>query len=207
MIGLDQAPTQDSLRVVLRHVFDAPEYRWDAPRNWLATVGDWFGRVLQLLGDLQRSHPVAHSVVVAMLAGLLLAILAHMTVVLWRALRPRRRLAHADLVVPSVPRDASWYRTQARLSLEEGRFAEALAYRFRALLLSLERGKVVRFHPAKTPAEYLVESELSDDGGGMLRELVRRLYGHVFGGVPCREPDVLEFDALAARLEESAASR
>jgi len=84
-----------------------------------------------------------------------------------------------------------------RRSWRAGRYAEALAHRFVALVLDLERRRALAFHPSKTPAEYVGEARLDAAGRASLAELVARLYRHLFGGVPCDAGGYREFGAAA----------
>src|SRR5439155_4298789 len=66
-----------------------------------------------------------------------------------------------------------------------GRYAEALAHRFLAVVLELDRLKALRFHTSKTPAEYVGEARLTDAGRATLAGLVAQLYQ--IGRASCRE--------------------
>ena len=56
-------------------------------------------------------------------------------------------------------------------------------------------------------AEYLDELRLDEDGRGTFARLVRVLYRHLFGGAPCTEADVQNFNEVAALLEGHAPAR
>jgi hypothetical protein len=60
---------------------------------------------------------------------------------------------------------------------------------FLALVLALEAADLLRFHPAKTPAEYSRESRLAPSARVEFRELVRTLYGYAFARWPCGPGD------------------
>ena len=103
------------------------------------------------------------------------------------------------LIIPLAAGDAT--DTAARVMAEalarEGRYAEAIAHRFVALVLALEQRRAVVFHPSKTPAEYVNEARLDPSGRASLAALVGRLYRHVFGAVPCADPEYRDFTAAA----------
>ena len=67
-------------------------------------------------------------------------------------------------------------------------------------VLELDRRGALRFHPSKTPAEYLREAQLDAAGQSGLAELVWALYRHLFGGVPCAADDWVAFDHAAESL-------
>src|SRR5947208_14696553 len=96
--------------------------------------------------------------------------------------------------------DARAQRVRAEELARAGRYAEALAHRFVALVLDLERRRALAFHPSKTPAEYVGEARLDAAGRASLAGLVGRLYRHLFGGVPCDEGGYREFGAAADEL-------
>src|SRR6266566_541580 len=59
-----------------------------------------------------------------------------------------------------------------RAARRAGRYVEALAHRFLAVVLELDRLKALRFHVSKTPAEYVGEARLTDAGRASLAGLV-----------------------------------
>ena len=188
---LGQGVPPDSLRAALRDVFARPEYRWsERPDPWGWIVGVWY-RLLDWLDTVQRGHPAGFKVLLAVLALVLVGLLAHMGYVVWRITRPTAR-------TPAGGAEGIGGRELA--DARAGRYAEALAYRFVALVLELERRRALAFHPSKTPAEYVGEARLDAAGRASLAELVARLYRHLFGGVPCDEGGYREFGAAADEL-------
>lgn len=200
MIQAPQIPS-DSIRQAVREVFAAPAYRWDRPRSIVDVVGDWFQKVRVMFDSLQQSHPLAYYIVLALLTGLLVAILAHFSYLVWRVIQARPEARAAAVLKRPSTRDAQWYMDESHRLMSEGNFSEALANRFRALLLNLDRRQVVRFHPSKTPAEYLPEVQFDEDQRGAFGGLIGEMYLHLFGGAPCSQMDVLRFDRIAATLE------
>jgi len=199
---LGQGVPPDSLRAALRDVFARPEYRWsERPDPWGWIVGVWY-RLLDWLDTVQRGHPAGFKVLLAVLALVLVGLLAHMGYVVWRITRPTARTpaVGAEGIGGRELADARAHRARAEELARAGRYAEALAYRFVALVLELERRRALAFHPSKTPAEYVGEARLDAAGRASLAELVARLYRHLFGGVPCDEGGYREFGAVADEL-------
>lgn len=201
MTGLVQTPPPpaDSLRAALREVFAAREYDWTVRRGALAWLREQYLRLLDWFAGLEQSHPAAYYLLLAAMTVVLVAILVHFGYILWRTARYRETGGAARPALAAV-RDAAWHEAEARRLAGVGRYAEALGHRFLALILQLERREAVTFHPAKTPAEYVVEARLDQDGRGALAELVRTLYAHLFGGQPCSDDQWREFDRRATDL-------
>ena len=198
---LGQGVPPDSLRAALREVFARPEYRWNErpdPWGWILAV--WY-RLLDWLDAVQRGHPAGFKVLLALSALVLVGLLAHMGYVVWRITRPTARTpaggAGAGGIGGPLLADARAQRVRAEELARAGRYAEALAHRFVALVLDLERRRALAFHPSKTPAEYVGEARLDAAGRASLAELVARLYRHLFGGVPCDAGGYREFGAAA----------
>ena len=200
MIPAAQAASADSIRAVLDRVFATPEYAWEVRRHPLQFVFDWYRDLLAWLDGLAASHPVAYWVLIGLLVGILVAVLAHFAYLVMRALRPRAVSDGMPSIVAERSRDAAWHVAEARRLALAGRFAEALAHRFVALVLELDEDGALRYHPSKTPAEYVREVRLGSVAGDDFRLLVTTLYAHLFGGAPCSELDVAAFDRRASAL-------
>ena len=188
-------------------MFARPTYRWATgrtPLDWLAVQ---IGRFLDWLRNVETMHPAVFQTVVVLLVAALLAVLVHMGWVVWRITRPT---ALTTARVPGAaglrPEDARAHRQRAERLARDGRYAEALAHRFIAMLLDLDRDEALKFHPSKTPAEYLGEARLDAAGRDSLGELVARLYGHLFGAAPCDEQSYREFAMRADLLHEHVTS-
>src|SRR3989442_6864899 len=108
--------------------------------------------------------------------------------VVWRITRPTARTpaVGAEGIGGRELADARAHRARAEELARAGRHAEALAYRFVALVLELERRRALAFHPSQTPAEYLGEARLDAAGRPSLAAVLARLYRHLFGGGPRR---------------------
>ena len=195
-----QGPAADSVRAALERVFESPEYNWEAPRDPFGFLRDLWQSLLLWLDNLREAHPVAYAVLVVLLSAVLVAILIHFTYLLWRALKPRALPGAPRAASAPRRRDAAWYMEAARRLAAEGRCAEAMAHRFTALVLQLDAGKALKFHPSKTPAEYAVEARLERPAQRGLGELVAVLYQHLFGGVQCTPGDFSDFERRAGEL-------
>jgi uncharacterized protein DUF4129 len=183
-----QTPPPDSLRRAVAEVFARPEYRWTTGRR----PGEWLleqvGRFLDWLARMRQGHPVGYEVfeVVAIVA--LVGLVAHWTYIVWRITRPTTRTPAGRATGPGLLlEDARAHRERADDLARAGRYVEALAHRFVAVVLDLDRREAVKFHPSKTPAEYVGEARLDSLGRATFADLVTRLYRHVFGAIPCDE--------------------
>ena len=179
-------------------MFARPEYQWverPNPLQWLITL---WQRLMDWLQELQDTHPGGFKILFVVLVVLLVGVLVHIGYVVWRITRPTAR-APADRAGAAALRlgDARAHLDRAEALAREGRYAEALAHRFVAVVLELERARALTFHPSKTPAEYVGEAQLDAAGRKSLAELVARLYRHLFGAVPCDERLYHEFGATA----------
>ncbi len=182
-------------------VFAGPEYQWVEQRqgllSWIARqwqhLKDWFDR-------LSQNHPVGFNILVALIVIALVAILVHLGYVMWRIVRPAARAGAQPSPGMGVVMDARAHIALADELAGAGRYAEALAHRFVAAVLELDKRKALRFHGSKTPAEYVAEAHLDAPGRAALASLVARLYRHLFGAVPCDESEYRSFGEAAQAL-------
>lgn len=194
--GVGVAP--DSLRRAVAEVFARPEYRWATGKSLMQWVIEQVTRLLDWLGRAETSHPTAFKVLLAVLVAVLVATLVHMGYVVWRITRPTARTPARGSAAPGLfLEDARAHRERAEALARAGRYTEALAHRFIALLLELERFEALKVHPSKTPAEYVSEARLDAADRASLSQLVARLYRCVFAADPCDERDYREFAAQA----------
>ncbi len=206
MTLLTQQVTSDSIETVLADVFMAPEYQWRSP-NLLSKLGEYWGSVMAAFGALENAHPIAYWVLLGVLTVVLIAILSHFGYILWRVFHPLDGKKRLTMQKAAPIRDIDWYLRESQRAVADGRFVEAMAHRFRAMALILNRRHALSFHPSKTPAEYLAEARLGKADKGMLGDLVEVLYKHLFGGLSCAEHDAVRFDESAARLEHRVATQ
>jgi len=197
----------DSVRRAVTEVFARSEYRWATGRNLAQWLLEEISRLLDGLGQAQRHHPAVFSALLGVLIVALLAMLMHMGYVVWRVTRPTVRTPGASGASGLHLEDGRAHRERADQLAAAGRYVEALAHRFVALVLELDRRDALKFHPAKTPAEYAREARLDGSGRASLSELVARLYAHVFGAVPCDERGYREFAAQAELVFDHVAAR
>lgn len=194
----------DSLRAVLRQVFAAPEYQWGAPHRSVSRLSELFERAVGWLVTLHDTHPFQFYCVLGILTLVLVGILAHLSYVVRRALRPRAPEPGGVARAPTPALDAAWHLAEARRLSAVSRYVEALGHRFVAMALELDRRRALTFHPSKTPAQYVTEARLSEPGRAELGELVASLYRHLFGGAPCGPEDWSRFDRRAGAVAGSA---
>lgn len=193
----------DSLRRVVAEVFTRPEYRWVDQRR----VASWITRkwlaLMAWLDRMQSQHPIGYDVGLVLLVIALVVLLVHIGYVIWRIVQPSARTGKAAAPVSGrVVMDAAAHREFAEALARAGRYAEALAHRFLAVVLDLDRRKALRFHASKTPAEYVSEARLNDAGRATFAGLVTQLYRHLFGAVPCGVDEYQTFDAAAQELAD-----
>lgn len=181
-----QGVPPDSVKRALEEVFARADYRWvtqPSMRQWSRRA--WQGLV-DWLNGFERTSPVLFKVFLAALILLLVALLVHMGYVLWQIFR-RSPGQDASIVHAAASRtlNAAGHLARADELARAGLWAEALGHRFLALVLELDGRRALRFHPSKTPAEYIGEARLEPAGRESFADLVGRLYRHVFGAAPC----------------------
>lgn len=184
MIASQQQPGADSLRRVLHSVFAGPDYHWAPHPDPLATIKLWWAALVHWWTQLNGVSSIALGIAAAAVALALIAITGHAIWVFSRAFR-RAPASPADVDVAPPLRDQAWYHAEADRLASVGRYAEAMQADFLALVLALDTRHVVHFHPSKTPGEYASEAQLDRIARADFRDLVRRLYGCVFGRVGC----------------------
>jgi hypothetical protein len=190
----------DSIRRVVREVFARPDYEWveTVRRHWLRDL--WRG-LQQWLARLSAQHPTGAKLLFWGALLLLVALLAHIGLTVWRIYRATVTPSGLPLPGPAaVLLDARGHLARAEVLARDGRYTEALAHRFLALVLELDRRQALSFHPSKTPAEYAREARLADAGRASFGDLVGRLYRHVFGAEPVDAAQYHDFGVAAGAL-------
>jgi hypothetical protein len=171
-------------------VFSAPSYRWAEEPGPLRLLREWWRRLGEWLESLRADNPAVFRVLIVLLLGTLILLLAHGAWVMWQTVRAGAGPAvDPDVSVPRVTRDAEWYYREADRAAGAGRISEALQLAFVGLALTLHAQGLLQYHPSKTPAECAREADLAGADRDRLRDLVRALYAHVFGGRPCAVED------------------
>lgn len=197
---IDRLPP-DTIRAAVERVFASPDFDWreiQTPDLW-----EWLTRQWQALLDWSRAlatdHPVLYWLLFAILSLLAIALLTHLGFLVWRGIASARS-PEVRSTEPREVRNAAWYLAEAQRLRDSGRITDALGYRFVALLLQMDRRKAVRYHPSKTPGEYVGEADLAEEGRSALHELVATLYRFLFGGESPTPEDFDRFDQRAAEL-------
>ncbi|HEX9280236.1 MAG TPA: DUF4129 domain-containing protein [Gemmatimonadales bacterium] len=198
-----QGVSADSVRRAVGEVFARPEFRWEPRRYALHWLGDAWRRFEAWIDGFGDRHPLLSQLLLWACIVALVVIVVHFAYVTWRIYRATvRPVAAGTALGATALADPAAHRRLAEALAREGRYTEALAHRFVALVLDLERARALRYHPSKTPAEYVGEVRLDEMGRATFAGLVARLYRHVFGAAPCDEPAYLEFGAAADGLRE-----
>ena len=185
-------------------MFARPEYEWIERRHVLAWLQGQWQHLSDWLGRLSEQHPLSFNLVLGLSVLGLLLLLVHIGYVIMRIVQPAMRTGRpASAVTGGKIMDASAHLAIAAELARAGRYSEALAHRFMAVLLELDRRQALRFHAAKTPAEYIGEVRLDESGRASFTTLVGALYRHLFGAVPCDESEYAAFGATAQELARS----
>lgn len=182
----------------------ARAYDWQSTRDPWAALRRALTRLMVALADLHTRHPAIFWAVLVVCVVVLVAIVVHMSYVVMRALTPARRPAET-IATPRPVRDAAWHLAESERLRREGRYADALAHRFAALLRVLQHAGALEVQPSKTPAEYVREAALDDARRDELGSLVRSLYTVLFGGAVCDSTALDEFGRQADHLAASVA--
>ncbi|HYS19544.1 MAG TPA: hypothetical protein VEO73_00510 [Gemmatimonadales bacterium] len=174
------------MRRAVGEVFARPEYHWVPRRHPLQWLGHWLHTLLAWLNRMDETHHTVFQLLLWVAIVVLLSILVHFGYLAWRIYRSTVQPGRPAPVAPGLQlEDAGAHLRRAEELARSGRFAEALAHRFTAVILQLDRARALQFHPSKTPAEYAGEAALDAAGRATLTGLVARLYRHVFGAAPC----------------------
>lgn len=182
-------------------MFARPEFDWVERQRVVSWLVRQWNNLSTWLTQLAEQHPVGYSIGLALVVLVLIGLLAHVGYVIWRIVRPAARTGTAaPATLGGVVMDAAAHLERAEDLARAGRYVEALAHRFRAVLLELDRRKALRFHASKTPAEYVGEARLTETGRASLAGLVAQLYRHLFGAVPCDASAYERFRTAAQEL-------
>ncbi len=178
---LDAAPGRDPARELVETELRRREY--DVARPSLLARA--FGRVLREIGDLlDRAASAAPGGLLGVLA--LIALLALLVVVVLVRLGPLARTASGPALFDTAPPvSADKHRRRAESAAADGRYADAVRERLRALVRELEQRGALDTRPGRTAGE------IAHDAGGALPEAgpdlqqAARLFDEVwYGGRP-----------------------
>ena len=182
-------------------MFARPEYDWIERLHFVSWLQTQWHHLIQWLDRTSEQHPLSFNLVLALSSLALLFLLVHIGYVVLRIVRPAARTGTtAAAMTGGKIMDAAAHLALGDELARAGRYTEALAHRFMAVLLELDRRKALRFHASKTPAEYIGEVHLDDSGRASFTTLVAALYRHLFGAVPCDETEYAAFGAAAQEL-------
>ncbi len=184
-------------------VFSRPEFRWVEQRRLLSWLARQWQHLVDWLNRMWGAHPLGFDVGLALVVAMLVVLLVHIGYVMWRIVRPAVRSGpQAPGLGAGKVMDAAAHLAVAARLASTGRYTEALGHRFLALVLELDRRKALRFHVSKTPAEYVWEARLSQQGKATLADLVGNLYRYLFAAVPCDADGYAAFGAAAQALTQ-----
>jgi hypothetical protein len=197
----------DSVRLVLKQVFSGQAYLWSERSHPLAFLGRWLQWLVNQLAELATHHPGAYYALLCGLIVVLVAIMVHAGWIVWQSMRARRRDEAAGL--PAVRRayGPAWHLAEFRRLAGLGRYTEALAHRFMALVSELQAPAGPMLDASRTPAEHARAAQLDPTGRVKMELLVDELYRRLFGGAPCTAEDLGAFDGLAVEVGAHRAAR
>jgi hypothetical protein len=188
----------DSLRAAIREVFSRSVYDWRERRTPFDALRRWWDALLDWLGTLESAHPGILRWLIWALVVVLAAIAGH---AVWLLVRTTRRPDPGSvtdpLPGPVARRDARWFRREAERLARAGSFTAALQADFLALVLELDAGNLLRFHPSKTPREYVPELAAPGERRAEFSLLVTDLYRYAFAGDRCGPDDYAGWRARA----------
>ena len=183
------------------HVFSRTEFQWVERHRVLSWLIQQWNNFREWLNRLAEQHPLGYNIGLGLLSILLVALVVHIGYVVWRIVRPGARTGMQTAASrPGNIVNAAWHLARAEELARAGHYAEALAHRFLAAVLELDRIGALRFHASKTPAEYVGEARLDETGRASLAQMVAQLYRHLFGAVPCDQREYQSFGIAAQEL-------
>ncbi|HYK11914.1 MAG TPA: DUF4129 domain-containing protein [Gemmatimonadales bacterium] len=163
----------------------------------MAWLLDQFLRFVAWLHRIGGDHPMLYGIFFWSMVAVLVVLVVHIGYTLWVIYE---RTAHPKPQTPDAQAPARLPESPARRAealARAGRFTEALAWRYIALVRELDHLHAVTAKDSKTPAEYVAEARLDDDGRATLAELVSALYRHLFGAEPCDAAGYAAFNDAA----------
>ena len=172
----------DSLRAVLDTVFAAPKYAWVSRPHPMRWLWEQFLRMVDWFETLRGTLPLAYWTVVVIAVVVLVAILVHAGWLMVRTIRASTAPDAVEAGVRAERHDAEWYRRRAARFAAEARYPEAMRAGFEAVALELAAAGVVKWHPSKTPREYVREAKVDGAARVRLASLVDGVYAASFAG-------------------------
>lgn len=193
-----QAVPADSIRQALREVFAGAPYQWKDESDPTILLRAWWRALTNWLDLLAGDHPALFKLLIWGLIALLAGIALHAIWLLIRTTRIRPGGAgDSGEAAPVMRRDAAWYAAEAARLAKAGRYSAALQADFLRLALELDARNVLRFHPSRTPREYLADFPREDPRRPEFRRLIDDLYLFAFAGTDCGPGDLADWQARA----------
>ena len=197
---------RDRVRAAIDRIFAREEYNWAEPAGPWEWIRRQFLALVAWFDHLESTNPTLFTALLAVMITILVVLVVHLGVVAFHAATARIELGDAAPLAPSPRVTPEALEQEAEAMARAGRYADAVGVIFHAMLVTLQSRDAVRYHPSKTPAEYVREARLHDSGVSALSDLVRRLYGHLFAGEQCSQVDWERFRDLARSVPEYVAA-
>lgn len=208
-----ERPEAQRVRSEIADVLAQPRYAQSQPswlREQLVAVVRWFREFFSgWWGDaayqLRETWPGLYFAIVAVLCLLVVALLYHIVLVMLSALG-RGGTVRQRAVASAAPDPEGMRREAARMA-SEGRYRDAIALLYLALLELLDRQGLARIDRSRTNWEYLqaVEAQSVRTGSASadrlvpaMRELAERLDGVLYGGLVAGPAD---YEACVAAMD------
>lgn len=174
----------DSVRAIIDTVLTNPAYHVRPPDSPWEPVARAWDALTRWLAELRDTNPAGYRAFLWLLVIVLAAIVVH---AMWIAARTIRAgtapIARTPTPIVSAARDAAWYARDAARLAAAGNFREAMQADFLRLVLELDARRITRFHPSKTPSEYVREASMATEARQEFRALVRTLYTYAYARV------------------------
>lgn len=198
-LPLDDPVTRGGAREAAARELARPAYHQDDP-SLLQRVADWIGRRLSGALDTLTQAPRG---AVGLLLVALLALLVVVVVRLRLGRVPVRDLL-GERTAGVRGRTVAEHRAEAERLAAEGRWAEALRARTRAVVRELEDRGLVEPRPGRTASGIAREAGAASPAAREDSALVARLFEEVwYGGRPATEGDVVAAREADARLRRA----
>jgi hypothetical protein len=195
-------PGAERIRAVRDAVFERAEFRYgreEEEESLLRRMLAWWS---EILGDVQRDHPVLFLVGLVAATLLLVVLLVHLAWT-WRVSRRSRFVEDDPDDLESALRrlDPAPFRARALDEAAIGRYEDAVRDLYTALLLTLDRRGAVRYASHKALLDYRIEAGRDADAARTLDLFAATYHPGSFGRRP---PDRAHFDELLAALDRVA---
>ena len=165
----------DANRELAKGIYHRYDYPW--PVRAFNAVQHWIGR---LLDDVAQHSPGGGAGATALIVAVVILLL----LVRWR-LGPMRRVARLNQPVldSAAPSTSADYRRDAEAAAAEGRWAEAITARMRALARGLEESGALVERPGRTADELAAEIAIDRPDAAVLTARAARIFDEVVYGL------------------------